>query len=161
MKRLPELYIRDVVQVRSTTGRGASEQSRLLRSLIARITATKGRIGAAVHVTVCRGLPAWAQQIIDVIAPLIVEEEHNETHTSEQQQPRRGETELEAEAEAEEDEGEEDDEGTTPRKTTSDTSIQNAVRAFVINDPVLRPYATSLLSMAAQFQVRERERESK
>jgi hypothetical protein len=130
------LWFMDVARVRSSTSRGVSEQSRFLQHLVASVIAARRRQGGrtVARITVCRGLPPWAQQILDVMTPLFIDG-----------------AEEEAEATAMNDNEEEEAGAGTGASFRGD--VTQAVRRAVVADPVLRPHIRNLIAMAAHFKV--------
>lgn len=143
------LWFLDVARVRSSTSRGVSEQSRFLQHVIASVIAARRRLwpgGLTVaRITVCRGLPPWAEQILGVMTPLFVdcaEGDHDDDDEEE-----------EAEATAMKD-NDEEKEVLAGTGASFRGDVMQAVRQAVVADPVLRPHIRNLIAMAAHFKVR-------
>jgi hypothetical protein len=138
----------DVARVRSSTSRGVSEQSRFLQHLIASVIAARRRLWSGgrtvARITVCRGLPPWAEQILGVMTPLFVDCAEGDDDDDDEE---------EAEATAMKDNNEEK-EVLAGTGASFRGDVMQAVRQAVVADPVLRPHIRNLIAMAAHFKVR-------
>ncbi len=139
----------DVARVRSSTSRGVSEQSRFLQHLIASVIAARPRLWSGgrtvARITVCRGLPPWAEQILGVMTPLFVDCAEGDDDDDDEE---------EAAATAMKDNDNEEKEVLAGTGASFRGDVTQAVRQAVVADPVLRPHIRNLIPMAAHFKVR-------